>query len=232
MSTPFAIVAGANSQPGQQISLLLAAEGFNVLAVDRALPEVAAEGIQTRAVDLRELQAVQGLVEGLAGQDEQARLDVLVNASRFHATSTPSDAWQQAIVDYQHVFHGNVLSTLLLSRAATPLIKASGGGHIINVTSHDVLPWEGTPSNLPDEDLFASAMWVINGFTDAWAKTLAADNIKVNAVCPEPATPPEQTAKRVLSIMASGRSGENFPDRAGATADLGPEPAPHQRITG
>ena len=148
----------------------------------------------------------------------------------------------------------NVLGVLLLSRAAIPHIIAAGGGQIVNVSTYYVLPAKSSGTNQPDTDLYNASKWALNGFTDAWAKTLADKNITVNGMCmgavdtemlrglfPDKQLPPElaeQTipidaiSQQLLDIINSGRSGENFGAWVGEPVSLGEERAIHQRITG
>ncbi len=141
----------------------------------------------------------------------------------------------------------------MLSRASIPHLKQAGG-HIINVSTYYVLPAKSDGTNQPDTDLYNASKWALNGFTDAWSKSLAKYNIAVNGMCMGAVdTPmlhgffkngelPSELAKNVLSpdalaqqlveIMASGRTGENFGAWVGEPVTISEPPLPHQRITG
>ena len=75
-------------------------------------------------------------------------------------------------------FAVNVKGVFLSCQAAIPKMKAGGGGCIINIASI-----AGKNGNAGMAHYCASKFAVV-GFTNALAKELAADNIRVNAICP------------------------------------------------
>jgi NAD(P)-dependent dehydrogenase (short-subunit alcohol dehydrogenase family) len=109
-------------------------------------------------------------------------------------------------------------------------------------------------TNPPKTDLYSASKWGINGFTDAWAKYLAKDNIRVNGLCmgatdtpmlrglfPDGELPAnmaagvmtaEQIAGQMIDLFKDGRSGENIGAWVGSPVELGPVKAAHKRITG
>jgi 3-oxoacyl-[acyl-carrier protein] reductase len=105
------------------------------------------------------------------------RIDVLVNnAGSFVRRVALADA-DDAIID--QVFHQNARSMLALSRRVIPLMRAQGGGSIINVTSQAARSGGSFGAGL-----YASTKGFVSTFTRALARELAADGIRVNAVSP------------------------------------------------
>lgn len=66
----------------------------------------------------------------------------------------------------------------LCTRLAVPLIKAAGGGSIVNLSS--AAGRFGYAFRTP----YAAAKWGVIGFTQSLAKELGPDNIRVNAILP------------------------------------------------
>src|SRR5438552_10350151 len=133
-----ALVTAASKGLGRACAAALAAEGARVFIVSRdeerlarAAREVGAAG--HLAADLAQPSAPARVVE--AATAALAGLDILVcNAGgpppgTFE--STPVDQWE---VGYQLT----LMSTVRLTKAALPLLQASGRGRIVNITSISV----------------------------------------------------------------------------------------------
>jgi 3-oxoacyl-[acyl-carrier protein] reductase len=105
------------------------------------------------------------------------RLDVLVNnAGGFVKRSPIVDADDDYI---DAVFRLNARSVVAVSRRAIPLMAASGGGVIINVTTQAARTGGG-----PGAGLYAACKGFVSTITRTMAKELVKDNIRVNAVAP------------------------------------------------
>jgi len=81
---------------------------------------------------------------------------------------------------WQHVFDINVTAQFLACREMVPLMRASGGGCIINISS--VAAKIGYPKRAP----YAASKWAVLGLTATRAREVGADGIRVNAVLPGP----------------------------------------------
>ena len=77
------------------------------------------------------------------------------------------------------VFHQNARSMMALGRSVIPLMRAQGGGCIINVTSQAARTGGSLGSGL-----YSSSKAFVSTYTRALAKELVADGIRVNAVAP------------------------------------------------
>ena len=250
MSTaPVAIVSGAAQGLGRAFAKALAADGYQVLGFDRQPSDQSEPGVTSLQADVSRVEDVTRVVEQAA---RMGPVQVLINnAGTWRRTPADSNL-ASALADYDFIMNTNVKGVLMLSRAAMPHLIENGGGHIINISSYYVLPARSAGTNQPDTDLYNASKWALNGFTDAWAKTLAAHNICVNGMCmgavdtpmlrglfPDNTLPahldvmqPQALAQQMLDIMASGRSGENFGAWVGETLELAAQPPMYQRITG
>jgi len=134
-----------------------------------ALPGVT----QTRA-DVANLDDVERLFRD--AKQNLGGLDVLVNNAGIAGPTAkvedirPED-WDRCIaVDLNGMFY--------CTRKAVPLLKAAGGGSIINLSS--VAGRLGFPLRTP----YSSAKWAVVGFTKSLAMELGPANIRVNAIQP------------------------------------------------
>jgi NAD(P)-dependent dehydrogenase (short-subunit alcohol dehydrogenase family) len=103
-------------------------------------------------------------------------LDVLVNnAGIAGPTARVEDI---APGDLDRTLDVNVSSQFHCARHAVPMLKAAGGGSIINLSS--VAGRLGFTMRSP----YAASKWAVVGFTKSLAVELGADNIRVNAILP------------------------------------------------
>lgn len=249
MQPGVAIVSGAAQGLGRVFSERLTAKGFTVLPFDKDPAVTDLEHGMVADVSRRE-----DVERVLVAATRLGRLEAVINNAGTWRRTPVQSSWQQAIDDWDFIMDTNLLGVLLLSRAAVPHLIENGGGHIVNLSTYYVLPARSSGTNPPETDLYNASKWALNGFTDAWAKTLYKHGIKVNGMCmgavdtamlrnffPNGAIPPEfahtlikphDLAQQLLDIMASGRTGENFGAWMGERVELGPQPPIHQRITG
>jgi 3-hydroxy acid dehydrogenase/malonic semialdehyde reductase len=133
-----AFITGATSGIGRATALLLARNGYDIIAAGRR-PERLQElekaitqvRVKTLAFDVRDQAAVQAAVAGLPGDWRQ--IDVLLNnAGNAHGLSAIQDG---ATADWDMMLDINVKGLLYVSRAIMPVMIARQKGHIINVGS-------------------------------------------------------------------------------------------------
>jgi NAD(P)-dependent dehydrogenase (short-subunit alcohol dehydrogenase family) len=104
----------------------------------------------------------------------RGRLDILVNnagiINRTTIAGTEAAAWARLI-------EINLTGAFLGIRAAAPAMKATGGGAIVNISSHAGFSAHYDPA-------YTASKWGLRGLTRTAAMELVSDNIRVNAVCP------------------------------------------------
>lgn len=174
-----AIVTGAGSGIGKAIARAFVREGANVVIAGRdhgKLKQTAAEiGVKCAVVaaDVSKGEDVLTLVE--ATVDNFKRIDILVNNA---AVLLPGTAEQLSEEDFDQTFAINVRGLWLLSRAVLPQMRAAGGGSIINIGS--VLSTLGARNRVA----YAASKGAVLAMTRAMALDHAAENIRVNCICP------------------------------------------------
>lgn len=178
-----AVVTGAGSGFGAGIARRFAAEGGRVVLADidgESARAVAAEidGGGGAAVgvsaDVTRRSDVAAMMR--AALDQYGRLDVLVNnAGVAHRNKPMTEVTEE---EFDRIYAVNVKSIWLAALEAIPLLRAQGGGCIINTSSTAAL------RPRPGLTVYNASKGAVNTLTKSMAVELAPDGIRVNAICP------------------------------------------------
>jgi NAD(P)-dependent dehydrogenase (short-subunit alcohol dehydrogenase family) len=172
-----AVVSGASTGVGRATSIRLAQEGATVvlLARRKLLLDEVAEVIGHSAIpivtDVTSSPEVHAAFDQIKAQ--LGRIDVLINsagASRIRLIEEASDE------DIAVAVNTNLVAPIYTTRAAIPLLRAAGGGDIMNISS------EITLDHMPMMTLYAATKRGLNGFTEAMSKELRRECIRVTLV--------------------------------------------------
>jgi NAD(P)-dependent dehydrogenase (short-subunit alcohol dehydrogenase family) len=103
-------------------------------------------------------------------------LDLLVNNAGISGPMGPVETIDPD--EWDRVFGANVTGSFLCARRAVPMLRAAGGGSIVNISSAaGHLPYAlRTP--------YSSSKFALVGLTLSLALELGPDNIRVNAIMP------------------------------------------------
>ncbi|AYY15048.1 SDR family oxidoreductase [Actinobacteria bacterium YIM 96077] len=178
-----AIVTGSGAGIGRETALLLASHGANVVVNSRngagrgqaTVDEIVASGGRAAYApgDVAEPATAAGAVE--MAVTEFGGLDILVNNAGLTIPGTVETTSED---DVQRMLDVNVTSTILMSRAAMPALRARGGGTIVNVAS--VAGIKGHQ----DRAVYSATKGAIVALSRSMAVDHVPDGIRVNCVCP------------------------------------------------
>jgi dehydrogenase/reductase SDR family protein 4 len=178
-----AIVTGASKGIGEVIARALAEAGASVVvssrkpdaveAVARAIRDTGGEA-HAVAANVGKLDEARALVA--AAVDRYGGVDVLVNNAATNPVFGPVIDADDAAFD--KILSVNVKGPLELCRRAYPVMKARGGGSIVNVSSI------GGASPDPGLGLYSVSKAALVSLTKVLAQEWGADGIRANVICP------------------------------------------------
>ena len=174
-----AIVTGAGAGIGRAIAIRLSAEGARVMVADvdgKAAEAVAGEIGPTafaHEVDVSSEDSAAAMI-ARAGE-EWGGLDVLVNNAGIGIAATTPDT---DAADWHRVLDVCLSGTFFGMKHAIPLIRDSGGGAIINMSSVAALV------GVADRAAYCAAKGGILALTRAAAIDHVAEGIRVNCIAP------------------------------------------------
>jgi NAD(P)-dependent dehydrogenase (short-subunit alcohol dehydrogenase family) len=203
------LVTGAASGIGLAVAARCLSEGAAVATLDRdgAALSLAVAGLPAGGRD--HAVAVQADVAdpdqvraALAAAGEGlGRLTAVVNVAGIGGYT--GDIGQTSLADWERTLAVNLSGTFHVCRAALPLLRATGGGRIVNVSSqYGLVGGAGSPA-------YSAAKAGVIGLTRAMAVDHAAEGILVNCVCPGPIDTPmlrASTGHRELAAREAART--------------------------
>lgn len=199
MDKKIVLITGASRREG--LGFATAKEfgklGYHVIITARKMEQVeplAVElynlGYETEPMrlDLLDEKSIQNAADTI--QKKFGKLDVLVNNAAMLWGSSMGTIDEISDEELKMEVNTNFIGTWIVTRTMHPLLKLSGSGRIVNVSSgagsfHD--PEFGLLQNFTSTwpvSLYGITKLAVNGMTIKVAKEFKQDNILVNAVCP------------------------------------------------
>ncbi|MGF6757464.1 SDR family NAD(P)-dependent oxidoreductase [Paraburkholderia sp. GAS42] len=173
------VVTGSARGQGAAEAQRFLEEGANVVINDVLDEEGAALAARygERAIYVRHDVTNEESWRGLFNATERkfGRCDALVNNAGVYRPASIADTTVDMMEKF---FQVNQLGTLLGMKHAVPLLKKSGGGAIINISS--IAGLRGFANAIA----YGSTKWAVRGMTKVAASELAGDRIRVNSVHP------------------------------------------------
>jgi len=166
------IVSGASKGLGAAIVERLAEKGFEVFGIARDINHLTIDGM---ACDVSSYKQVKAVAQHLKGKG--SIIEGVVNAAGIAsmnlAVTTPPDTTQKII-------QTNLVGTIYCSQLLAPLMLRRKQGSIINFSTIAVA------LGLKGESVYVASKAGVEGFSRAFAREMAAFNIRVNCIAPGP----------------------------------------------
>ncbi len=176
--TGTALVTGASRGIGRAVAAELARRGWDTVATMRK----AADGAELEAEAAREvwhLRVARLDVTDPSTVDIPAGIRVLVNNAGVETENLPIE---HGDVDehWRYLFEANVFGLVRVTQRAIPLLRANGGGVIVNVTSSSIL------APVPFLGMYRSSKAAVAAMSESLAAEVARFGIRVVDVLPGP----------------------------------------------
>jgi len=180
-----ALVTGAGGRGnsiGRAYALGLAAAGaavvvadLNVAGAGAVSEEIIAAGGRAIAVgvDITREDSVAAMAGAAA--DAFGGVDILVNNAALMAELSYATAMDIPIQDWQRILDVNLTGALHCARAVVPLMRARGGGKIVNQVAGGAFP---------AISIYGISKLALVGLTTTLARQLGPEKINVNAIAP------------------------------------------------
>ena len=175
-------------------------------SVQKALAELKAENkkyeVEGMYPNLTNYAEVEKAISDIA--KKYGKIDILVNNAGISAMAS---IYNYNPEEFDNLIKLNVNAVFYGIRAVAPIMKANGGGVIINTSS--MVSLYGQPAGCA----YPASKFAVNGLTKSVARELAADGIRVNAVAPGVtdtdmvANLPEQVREGIKKTIPLGRIG-------------------------
>ena len=173
------LITGSSRGLGRAIAEAALAAGHRVAATalrPEQLEDLArryGDQIATIALDVTDEQAAQAAVQ--TALDRFGRLDVVVNNAGYGDVASVEDV---TLTAFKAQIDTNFYGVLHVTKAALPVLREQGSGHIIQVSS------VGDRLSTPGLSAYQSAKWAVAGFSTILAQEVAPFGIKVTVIEP------------------------------------------------
>ncbi len=171
------VVTGATSGTGLGIARRFVAEGADVVMLARGAERLAAEAeaLGDRAIPIvTDVGDVESVARAFAQIERRfGHLDVLVNNAAIYAPCYVADLSDREILQ---TINTNFVGPVLTCRAAIPLLRAAGGGDIVNTSS------ESTLDPFPMLSLYVASKAALEAFTRTLASEVQDEDIRVTVL--------------------------------------------------
>ncbi len=180
-----AIVTGAGGRGnsiGRAYAMGLSAAGASVVVADlngegakAVAAEIVANGGKAVGITVDVADEASTLAMAVAANDSFGGVDILINNAALMVDVSYDSLDTVSIEAWNRAFAVNVNGALLCARAVAPLMRARGGGRIVNQSSGGAFP---------ATSLYGVTKLALVGLTTALAKQYGKDKITCNAIAP------------------------------------------------
>lgn len=172
MNGEWVLVTGASKGIGLAVAQKCAEEGYRCIGMARSVPSDDAAFAEFLSVDLgNPAEAAKALKKALEGR----AVTRLVNNMGFTHSSALEDV---QFSDLDRLVNLNLRTTIQMTQAVLPAMRAAGFGRVVNISSRAAL-------GKAQRTVYSAVKAGIHGLTRSWALELA-PCITVNCVAPGP----------------------------------------------
>jgi NAD(P)-dependent dehydrogenase (short-subunit alcohol dehydrogenase family) len=172
-------LTGSSRGLGRQIAEAVLAAGHLLVATARQPGQLAdladryGRQILPVALDVTDAPAAAAAVA--AGIETFGRLDVVVNNAGYANLAAVEDI---TLADFRAQVEANLFGVVNVTKAALPVLRAQGGGHIIQVSSI------GGRLATAGLSAYQTAKWAVGGFSEVLAREVGPLGVKVTVLEP------------------------------------------------
>lgn len=163
------VITGATAGIGKATALYFAERGAKVVCLARRT----VEGMDCISTDVTDKDAVNRAIEQIA--EKYGRIDVLVNNAGMGISGSIEDTDSAAA---HKIFELNFFGALNVIQAVLPVMRAGGGGVIVNVSS------VAAKLSIPFQAFYSATKAAVSSLGAALRAEVAPFNIKVTSVLP------------------------------------------------
>ncbi|MGW3612809.1 oxidoreductase [Micromonospora sp. NPDC005163] len=173
------LITGSSRGLGRSLAEAVLADGDRLVATARDpaqlgdLADRHGDQIRTVALDITDPAAARTAVHSAV--DAFGSLDILVNNAGYADVAAIEDMPED---DFRAQIEANFYGVVNLTRAALPVMREQGRGHIVQVSS------VGGRVGGPGLGAYQPAKWAVGGFSEVLAKEVAPFGIRVTTVEP------------------------------------------------
>ncbi|MEK1896194.1 MAG: oxidoreductase [Rhizobium sp.] len=173
------LITGSSRGLGRALAEGVLAAGHKLVATARNpsqledLKQRFGDSVLTATLDVADERSAASAVKSAV--DRFGRLDVLVNNAGYGDVGSIEDT---SLADFRAQIETNLFGTIIVTKAALPVMREQGFGHIIQFSS--VGGRIGPAGRAP----YAAAKWGVEGFSEVLAKEVGPLGIKVTIIEP------------------------------------------------
>lgn len=226
-----AAVTGAGSGIGQQLAVLLAKDGCNLalsdvnekgLAATVELVKASKVKVTTHIVDVSKLEQVSAWAQ--ATENEHGEVNIIINNAGVAMGSTVEG---MSYADLEWMMGINFWGVVYGTKEFLPLLKKSGDGHIVNISSLFGLIAQ------PTQSAYNASKFAVRGFTESLRQELDMQKCGVSSTCVHPGgirTNIAKDARMSESISSLGMNAKKSAASFNKMLRIQPEEAARQII--
>lgn len=173
------LITGASRGLGRALAESVLESGDRLVATAREparlqpMQQQYGAAVLTAPLDVTDPAAAQAAIQSAV--DHFGGVDVLVNNAGYGDIGSVEDT---SLEDFRRQIEANLFGTIIVTKAAIPVMREQRRGHIIQFSS------VGGRVGAPGRAAYSAAKWAIEGFSEVLAQEMALIGVKVTIVEP------------------------------------------------